>query len=146
MPQFWKIDAPDEVDKRLAYLGVYLKDEWDFSRPVAIYLKPWSKTRSLNANALMHVWFREMAEYFTAKGVEISEEDAKLLMKNLFLGKEDIVIGKTIIEGQLRRTANLDGGEVKQFMDQVLAWAADKGVSLSQPEDSEYAQWSREHG
>lgn len=146
MPQFWKIDAPDEVDKRLAYLGVYLKDEWDFSRPVAIHLKPWSNQRSLNANALMHVWFREMGEHFTAKGVALSSEDAKLLMKNLFLGKEDLVIGKTVIEAQLRRTANLDSGEAKQFMDQVLAWAADKGVSLSQPEDSEYAEWGREHG
>lgn len=143
---FWKIDNPDQIKERLSFFERYLRGDWDWSKPVAWQVKPYSNPRSKNANALFHVWCRELSVYFTKGNVSLTEEEAKELMKYHFLGTEDRVIGKTVIEGQLRRTSKLDSGEMKQFMDQVLAWAADKGCPLSQPEDNEYVQWCREYG
>lgn len=147
MSEFWKIDAVEQLSERLKFLEAHIRASWDWSKPVEIQVRPWSKKRSLNANALMHVWFREIGKYFTAKNIPLSEEDAKDLMKSRFLGLEDRVVnGKVIAEGQLRRTRSLTSGEQKQFMDQIAEWAADKGCALSHPEDSEYAKWGREHG
>ena len=146
MGDFCKIDHPDQITDRLATFEKYLRTVWDWTRPVAWQAKPYQNPRSKNANALFHVWCREMSVYFTKRYSTLTEEEAKELMKYNFLGCEDRVIGKTVIAGQLRRTSKLDSGEMKFFMDQVLAWAADKGCALSLPQDSEYVQWSREHG
>lgn len=146
MGEFWKIDCIAQLSERLKHLEAHLRASWDWDKPVQLQVKPWSDKRSLNANALVHLWFREIGQYFTERNVPLSEEDAKLLMKDLFLGLEDIQIGKRQIKQQLRRTSKLDSGEMKQFMDQIVAWCADKGCALSQPTDSEYARWSREYG
>ena len=146
MGEYWKIDDPSQITDRLTYFERYLRGDWDWSKPVAWQVKPYEHPRSKNANALFHIWCRELSVYFTKGHVSLTEEEAKELMKYNFLGCEDRVIGKTVIKGQLRRTSKLTSGEMKQFMDQVLAWAADKGCPLSQPEDNEYIRWCREHG
>ena len=146
MAEFWKVDNPDQISDRLKYFESYLRTSWDWTKPVMWKVSVWSGKRSLNANALLHIWFREIGEYFTARRATLSEDDAKYLMKNLFLGKIDIVIGKTVIEDQLRKTSSLTSGEMKFFMDQIVEWCADKGCSLSMPEDSEYMKWRSESG
>lgn len=147
MSQFWKIDGIEQLSERLKFLEAHIRASWDWAKPLEIQLRPWSAKRSLNANALMHVWFREIGKHFTEKNFPMTEEDAKDLMKARFLGTEDRDInGRVIAEGQLRRTRTLNSGEQKQFMDQIVEWAADKGCALSQPEDSEYAKWCKEYG
>jgi hypothetical protein len=61
-----------------------------------------------------------------------------MMMKQRFLGTYDIVIGKTVIEGQVKASSKLTKGEMVHFMDNVYHWAKDNGVLLIVPEDSEY--------
>lgn len=146
MGEFWKIDSLEQLAQRMKFLEAHIRETYNFEVPLQITAKPYSPKRSVNANALFHVWCRELSRYFENANIKLNEEDAKLLLKNMFLGREDRQIGATLIEGQVRQTSKLTSGEMKMFMDQVLAWGAEKGCALSLPEDNEYVKWSREHG
>lgn len=146
MGEFWKIDSLEQLAQRMKFLEAHIRETYNFEVPLQITAKPYSPKRSVNANALFHVWCRELSRYFENANIKLNEEDAKLLLKNMFLGREDRQIGATLIEGQVRQTSKLTSGEMKLFMDQVLAWGAEKGCALSLPEDNEYVKWSREHG
>ena len=61
-----------------------------------------------------------------------------MILKNRFLGTQDVVIHNTVIAGQLKETSKLQPGEMMRFLDQVWDWAADHGVVLEIPADSEY--------
>jgi hypothetical protein len=78
-----------------------------------------------------------MATHFARK-VDIDAEGIKMLMKNMFLGTEDITVGSTVIPGQVRSTSKLDKGEMMHFLDNIYAWAVDHGVKLTNPNDSEW--------
>jgi len=125
-------DIPGVIGSLLSWL-----EGWDFTTPLVIKPGKYTNPRSLSQNALLHTWFGVMAKHFSAK-VEVDAEQMKLLMKNKFLGTEDIVVGNTVIEGQLKRTSKLTKGEMTYFMDRVHEWAADHGVNLPIPADSEY--------
>ena len=112
-------------------------EEWDFSNPLCIKPMKYTNPRSLSQNALLHVWFDTMATHFSKK-VDTNAEQMKALMKYRFLGTEDVIVGKTVIEGQLKSTSKLDKGEMMHFMNQIHEWAADHGVNLPIPEESEY--------
>ena len=112
-------------------------DEWDFESPLVIKPSKYTNPRSLSQNALLHTWFNAMAKHFSQK-VEVDADQMKLLMKSKFLGTEDVIVGKTVIEGQLKQTSKLTKGEMNYFMDRVHEWAADHGVNLPIPADSEY--------
>jgi len=142
MGEFWKIDEPSQIAERLKHFEHHLRTNWDWQRPVTWSPKPYDAKRSLNANALAHIWFREMAASFTDRGHPITEQKMKIFMCHKFLGTEDIEIGRERIEGQVRHTSDLTSGEMKVFMDQVIAWAADHGVLLTHPQDSEYYRWN----
>ena len=126
-----------EVEKRLPHL-IKRVNEWDYSRPLCITLKPYTNSRSLNQNALFHVWCKTMSKKFIAKVPTATPENMKLMMKQRFLGAEDIKIGKTIIENQVKHTSDLDKGEMVHFMDNVYHWSRDNGIFLEVPENSEY--------
>ena len=143
---FWKVDSPQKLTERLDYFKEWAIEHWNWEKPLTWEPKPYSEKRSLSANALMHCWFREMAEHFSQKGNHLTEAQAKELMKYKFLGTEDKVIGQTVIPDQLRSTSNLTSGDMKQFLDQIQAWCADHGLNLSNPVDSEYSRWCNEHG
>jgi len=138
MSMFWKITDPEDVYQRLNHLGNWIRDNWDFNKPVRIDVRPFIERRTLSQNAMMHAWFKEMSDYFTANGHPLNPEEAKTLMKFKFLGTEDVVIGRTIIEGQLRSTASLDKGEETHFLQQVQEWAMDHGLMLTCDKDAEY--------
>ena len=138
MSQFWLIKDRRQIQERVAFFQRWLEKEWDFNYPVTWEPKVYRNKRSLSQNALFHVWCRELAEHYSSKGADISEEKMKDLMKYKHLGCEDRVVGKTVIPGQLRETSGLDRGEMMVFLDQVWAWAADHGVMLEIPADSEY--------
>ena len=123
------------------------KDEWaNFKEfvwdampfPCKITYKSLTGMRTISQNALVHMWFGQMAKEFSLKGFPLTEKDAKRLMKHEFLGYEDVKIGSTVIEAQLRHTSDLDTGEMSDFMDKVDHWNVDKGVYLIKPVDSEY--------
>ena len=70
--------------------------------------------------------------------ISVTPEMVKKLMKNEFLGTEDIHVGSTVIENQLRSTSSLSKGEMHDFMEKVFHWGLDKGVQLANPADSEF--------
>ena len=101
--------------------------------------------RSLSQNALFHAWCSRMSAHFDPKGErDLPPEKIKMMMKHRFLGTETIVVSNYVIEDQVRKTSDLDKGEMFFFMEQVLAWAADHGCLLPTPSDSEFSELMRE--
>ena len=113
-------------------------DDWDYTAPLSIVLKPYYNPRSINQNALLHIWCREMSEHFIGKIPTSTPDNMKLMMKLKFLGLENIQVGKTIIKDQVKHSSGLDKGEMVHFLDQVYHWAKDSGLFLTVPEHSEY--------
>ena len=134
--EFWLInhrrDIPDVIKNFHDRLN-----EMDFSRPIAWKFETYSTVRSLSQNALFHMWCGQMSEYFSSK-ISVTPDMVKKLMKNEFLGTENIHVGSTVIENQLRSTSTLTKGEMHDFMEKVFHWGLDKGVQLANPEDSEF--------
>jgi hypothetical protein len=134
--QFWLIRNRRDIDTVLKFFRVRLED-WDYARPLAWKLEAYSTTRTLSQNSLFHMWCGEMSRHFSEK-VSVMPEDMKKLMKNEFLGTEDVVIGKTTIPSQLKSTRNLTKGEMHFFMEKVFHWGIDHGVQLTNPENGEF--------
>ena len=95
--------------------------------------------RSLEQNALFHVWCREFAAEQTKRGKTVNEATVKIWWKHRFLGVEDVQYGSKVIKDQLRHTDDLSVGEMFHFMEQCWEYSAtDFGVYLPIPEDSHY--------
>ena len=141
--QFWLIKSEKELTERLGYMHNWLVEKWDWSKPLCIKAAVYSEERSISQNALLHKWFREMAVHFEKRS-PVDEEQMKMLLKHKFLGTTDIIIGSTTIAGQVKSTRRMDKGDMHFFMDQIYDWAADHGVKLSNPENSEYMRLTKE--
>lgn len=150
---FYKIDRPEKVKKVLDNLAINLIDNWDFTNPVQVLFKEYKNPRSLSQNALLHVWFGEIAKAMKLKGFTyvqdnqthyLSADDVKLMLKHKFLGVKDVVRGKLVIKDQLVQTSSLDKGEMMHFLNDVYGWAFDRGIQLNTPEDSEYMKLRRQ--
>ena len=139
--EFWLIKDPIEIKDRIEAFKKFLEKEWCWDKPVSWQVKEYQPRRSINQNDLFHVWCRDMTRYFKKRNGFIGTEgEMKLMMKNKFLGTEDLTIGNTVIPAQVRHTGNLNRGEMLQFMQQVEAWAIDHGVTLTKPQNSEYSK------
>ena len=137
---FWKIDRREQIEERVDHLKAYLRDDWDWSKPVSIKPEPYQTPRSLDQNALFHVWIREMVSHFKPARPELTEEEMKDICKFRFLGTESKKAGKIVLENQLRQTSKLKKGEMYHFMEQVYQWALELGLQLNTPADSEFMQ------
>lgn len=133
---FYLVRHKNEIDTAIKSFRKVMED-WDYTKPLAWKPEPYIPSRSLSQNALMHIWFSEMANHFSPK-VGVDEEGIKYLMKNMFLGTEDIKVGNTTIPNQVRSTSKLDKGEMMEFLNNIYAWAIDHGVQLSNPQNSEW--------
>ena len=131
------IKSKGDVEKRLPYLLKRLND-WDYFTPLAIKFERYSDPRTISQNKLFHKWCDQMSKHFIKRIETATKENIKMMMKQRFLGTYDIVIGKTVIEGQVKASSKLTKGEMVHFMDNVYHWAKDNGVLLIVPEDSEY--------
>ena len=138
MGEFWIIKNKSQLDDRIKFFREWLLSEWDWNYAVQFKPKRYVNSRSLSQNALFHVWCKEMSDYFSAKGADVTPEKMKELLKYKLLGTEDRVINTTVIPNQIRRTRDLDRGEMMDFMDLVQNWALDNGVNVSCPAESEY--------
>lgn len=139
---YWKIDRRENVGRILSNLSLWAKD-WDYSVPLVLKPEAYKNPRTLSQNALMHVWFRDMANALANRGVKVEDDpitpdDVKLMLKDKFLGYADIIRGKLVIKDQLRSTSKLDKGELHFFMNQIEEWAMDHGIMLSSPAGNEY--------
>jgi Fe-S cluster biosynthesis and repair protein YggX len=144
---FVKFNSKDDVKKNAKYLIENML-EWDFSKPLAVKLEQYQDPRSLNQNALFHVWCREIAKGMEKKGFAVSEgvaEEAwKLWLKKRFLGINDYKISKTVITGQVKSSSALNKGDMVHFMDQCYHWATEQGIRLTIPAESEYAELKKQ--
>lgn len=114
--------------------------------------------RSLDQNALFHMWCEEAAQFFVAmgkthfaSGAEMNKENVKANLKATFLGAEpreyiDLKTGEVRTQEEVRHTADLDKGEMCAFLTCIDHWAQEYGIPLTHPADSEYAQYMREQG
>ena len=139
---FVQINNKSEVERKLPFLLKRL-EQWDYSTPLCIKFEQYADPRSLRSNALFHIWCREMSEAFISKVPDATPEGVKWMMKQKFLGTHDIKVGQTLIINQIKSSSNLNKGEMCFFMDQVIAWAAEKGVMLSLPQYNEYTELKR---
>lgn len=138
-----KFNNKQDVEKKAKYLIDNMMG-WDFSQPLAVKLEPYQSPRSLNQNALLHMWCREIVKGMQKKGFSVTEGDPaeawKMWLKKRFLGCENYRISKTEIQGQVKRTSNLSKGDMCFFMDQCYHWATEQGIRLTIPAESEYAE------
>lgn len=89
--------------------------------------------RSLSQNALMHMWFGEVA---TETGQ--SPEEVKAALKQMFLPMVTIKLkGVPILTPQ--STSALSKEQGTEFLERINAWASEWGIHLTQPEPEWWA-------
>ena len=144
---FVKFNNKNDVEKKAKYLIDDMM-KWDFSQPLAVKLERYQNPRSLSQNALFHMWCREIVKGMKRKGFAVAEGDPveawKLWLKRRFLGTDNFRISKTEISGQVKRSSNLNKGEMVHFMDQCYHWATEQGIKLTIPLESEYAELKKQ--
>lgn len=139
---FVRFNSKDDVHKKAKYL---MEDmlAWDFSKPLTVKLEEYKNPRSLSQNAMSHIWYREIAKAMEKKGHKVDYENPaeawKLWLKKRFLGVSTVNIGKHTLE-EIKRTSDLNSGEMAHYLDQVYHWAIDLGIILTIPKECEYAE------
>ena len=136
-----KIDSKVDAEKKLPFL-LKRVNSWDYSTALVIRFEQFDNPRSINQNALFHIWCREMAAVFSSKVPDASEDGMKFMMKSKFLGTHTVNIGKQTYADQIMPLPK-NKGEMCFFMDQVYHWAAEKDVLLSLPQYNEYTALKR---
>ena len=116
-----------------------VRSTWNFAEQprIEVIVQPPVETRTIAQNRLYWQWMEELAKYFTANGRPLTKDQAHDLMCHKFLGYHTRKIGETEITS-LRSTTwpkRLDTGEMGYYMDQIDAWAVDKGCYLPTPAD-----------
>lgn len=146
-----QIFTKDGIREQCAALYHHINDHFD-GEALTIEVKKFKKKRTVDQNALMHMWFREIAVYLErhdyqvpidsmdqGKGFRaINAEDVKFMLKHKFLGTETVSVGKIVYENQLKQTSALSKGEMMDFLDKIYDWAGDRSIPLTNPSDSEY--------
>jgi hypothetical protein len=147
MQQF--VRSEEQVDEHLALLGKRVKAfwNWDQNPIMEIEIRPARDKMTDSQRGLFWKWMEEICSYFTKNGHYLSKDDAYDLMCHTFLGyTPEKVLGKTTIPPKLRGISGLKVDEMGYLMDQVDAWAADKGLMLTTPADSAHEDYLKRTG
>lgn len=125
-------------------IGQQILPMLDSGETYRLIIKPWREKRSLNQNALSHMWYSEISDWLIRRGKDFaSPEWVKDAMKHTYLGyvereMVDVVTGETTVIRSLRHTSDLDTGDMHFYLTQVEGWALSLGCKLTVPADSEY--------
>ena len=125
-------------------IGQQILPMLDSGETYRLIIKPWREKRSLNQNALSHMWYSEISDWLIRRGKDFaSPEWVKDAMKHTYLGyvereMVDVVTGETTVIRSLRHTSDLDTGDMHFYLTQVEGWARSLGCKLTVPADSEY--------
>lgn len=125
-------------------IGQQILPMLDSGETYRLIIKPWREKRSLNQNALSHMWYSEISDWLIRRGKDFaSPEWVKDAMKHTYLGyvereMVDVVTGKITVIRSLRHTSDLDTGDMYFYLTQVEGWALSLGCKLTVPADSEY--------
>lgn len=116
----------------------------DLSVEWSIDVKEYNKKRSLSQNSTFHGWTGEISKFLIEKGKkDWTPEFTKSSLKHTFLGYEDkirtdMVTGVQRVTSELKKTSDLDTGEMYYFMQQVESWATNIGCMVTIPNSGEY--------
>ena len=125
-------------------IGQQILPMLDSGETYRLIIKPWREKRSLNQNALSHMWYSEISDWLIRRGKDFaSPKWVKDAMKHTYLGyvereMVDVVTGETTVIRSLRHTSDLDTGDMHFYLTQVEGWALSLGCKLTVPHDSEY--------
>lgn len=109
-------------------------------------VREWRNRRTLDQNALSHVWYEQISNYLVSRGRHTaSPEWVKDALKHTYLGYEDVeridvITGQITTVSQLRHTSDLKTGEMHEYLCNVEAWARDIGCLLNAPDNCEFMQ------
>lgn len=118
-----------------------------------------SGARTLSQNALYWIWVREITKFWnetvppesricieTGEVITFTEDYTHRRMKKRFLGEDNpITIGGITISGQLKSTRKLTKHEMMDYMTQIEVYAANAGLELTMPADSQYWKLKQAH-
>lgn len=119
------------------------------SAEIELNARPWKSKRSEPQNRTFHMWMSEQSKYLISKGRKFATPEwCKDAMKHTFLGyemrnKTNVVTGEIFTTSELKRTRDLNTGEMTHFMDRVYEWSLSIGCLLTIPDNCEYAQLKR---
>lgn len=99
----------------------------------------WRDKRTLSQNALLWKWYGEIAGQLgkAGKGTFTGEQLHEYLKEIYCPAKSITVMGET---RYVKSTKQLDTGEMTIYLEQVDAWAHQRGFRLTIPARSEYQQ------
>lgn len=110
-----------------------------------LVIKIWKDKRSIDQNSLSHMWYDDLAKQANArtKTNNYTTKSVKRDLKEKFLGYENVehknlLTGETTVTQRLRKTSELDTGEMHFYLQQIEVWASQNGFELRIPNDSEY--------
>lgn len=131
------------LDECLAYLpnGEYVatvepKSQWEKRQP-----------RSLNQNALIHVWFKHLAKAFNAEyGDDYWTADkVKEYFADLF-GQDEITPDGKVWRRPLS-TSELNKRQMYEYMERIQAHVAvENGITVPLPDDDKFAEFQMVYG
>ena len=129
----------EEGPKMLKRIGAF----WNFDTRLVLKYEPWVERRSKSQLALYRVWLRHMADHFSGKAGQFTDDDMHDLCRHKFLGYEDRKIGSTEVKQQLRSTADgkLGKHEMSEYMHKIEVWCTELGCYLPYPEGNEYTKY-----
>lgn len=114
-------------------------------KPLRASFKEWRNRRSIDQNSLSHMWYSEIAEQASKRDGDytFTLDEVKKKLKETFLGYEkvetkDLITGEEKVEQRLRKTSELDTGDMHFYLSQVEVWAIDRGFKVTIPRKSEY--------
>lgn len=91
----------------------------DPERPVEVVFRPKQKRRSLDQNALFHVWVRLIRQHLIdSRGTYLSEEAIKEWLKSVLLGTHEVEING-ITRTVAIPTSSLSKADMMKFMEEV---------------------------
>jgi len=94
----------------------------DSGETYRLIIKPWRERRSLNQNALSHMWYSEISGWLIRRGKEFaSPEWVKDAMKHTYLGyvereMVDVVTGQTTVIRSLNLGCRLTAPADSEYM------------------------------
>jgi hypothetical protein len=138
MGDYWIARNPGELAQRLERFRIHLEErnEW----PICWQAKRYTDPRTMDQNALLHVWCGEFAKHVLDKGKvsEAEKEGMRITLQRhcyadthwdwLIEEVPDLFTGET--RTQRRSTTRFDKGEMTAFLDWIQRAAADRGLIL----------------
>lgn len=110
-----------------------------------LIIKIWKDKRSIDQNALSHMWYDDIAKQANKRIKEdvYTKESVKTDFKKMFLGYQEVehknvFTGEITTNLELIKTSELDVGEMHFYLQRIEAWSYQNGFELKIPNNSEY--------